>query len=233
MGDIKKAIEIENAYLQQKMNGDYEFILKEEIIKCGYNSLTDYFDEKKNYDMKQINFFVEEVTPDNAADEIIRLIKNKIDGILLMDTDRTIVYHGSEPFNREYCEAHNIPVVDYLTNGGTLVASDGELSVGICIPDNINIGMNWMLNGLKDILSKYMDDVVVDNNDILVKGKKVCGSTEYRMNGRFAFIAQFSFDDKLDLIYNICPPVSGKIPDYIKTMTREQLRKEILEWLLE
>ena len=78
-----------------------------------------------------------------------------------------------------------------------------------------------------------MDDVVVDNNDILLSGKKVCGSTEYRMNNRFAFIAQFSFDDKLDLINKICPSTSGKIPHYLTKITREQLRKEILTWLLE
>lgn len=150
-----------------------------------------------------------------------------------MDTDRTIVYHGSEPFNKDYCIEHNIPIVEYLTNGGTLIASDKELSIGVCVPDNINIDMNYMLNGLRDILAKYMDDVVVDNNDILLSGKKVCGSTEYRMNNRFAFIAQFSFDDKLDLINKICPSTSGKIPHYLTKITREQLRKEILTWLLE
>lgn len=233
MTNIKMAIEKENTYIQHRLNNEEPFHLVDEIKKYGFNTLDEYFDEKIKYLVSQTNFTFEEVYPNNAADVMLKLISSKKPGVLLMNTDITVVYHGSEEFNREYCEEHNIPVVDYHTNGGTLIASDGELSIGVCTPNSTGVSADWMLFKFRDILSKYMDNVVVDNNDIMVDGKKVCGSTTYSDAETFAFIIQFSFDDKSELISAICPPPkTGKIPGFITKMTREQLRQEVREWLL-
>ena len=77
--------------------------------------------------------------------------------------------------------------------------------------------------------------IVIDNNDIMIDGKKVCGTTVYPTSEVFGFLAQFSFDDKSELISKICYPSesdSNKIAGYIDKLTREELRKEVLEWLL-
>lgn len=233
MADIQNAIELENEYIQYRLNGEEPFYLEDEIKKYGFSTLEDYFEQKTEYLVSQTEFTVEDVYPMNAAGVMLKLISSKEPGILLMDTDILVVYHGDEDFNREYCEKHGIPVVDYYAHGGTLIASDGELSVGICMPNTTGVSADWMLFKFRDILSKYMDNVVVDKNDIMVDGKKVCGSTTYSDADTFAFIIQFSFDDKSELISAICPPPkTGKLPGFITKLTREQLRNEVKEWLL-
>lgn len=231
MRDIKKAMEIEQKYIEDKVAGGYPLPLSEQLANYGYDTLEQYFEDKRMAQIKALNFTVQEVYPDTAAGVIMQKIADKEDAILLMNTDRTIVYHGDTEFNEQYCIDHGIQVVDYLTHGGALIASDGELSIGLCFPNYIDIDMAWLLKRLKVILEKYMDNVTIDHNDIMVEGKKVCGAAVYNLNERFAFIAQFSFDDKRDLIYAICPPVTGKEPGYITKMTREQMRNEVIAWL--
>lgn len=231
MRDIQKAMTIEQEYINAKIAEGHPLPLNVQLAECGYNNLEDYFEDKRIAQIEALDFTIEEVYPDTAAGVIMQKITDKEDAILLMNTDRTIVYHGDTEFNEQYCIDHNIQVVNYLTHGRTLIASEGELSIGLCFPDYIDIDMAWLLKRLKAILEKYMDNVTIDHNDIMVDGKKVCGAAVYNLNDRFAFIAQFSFDDKSELIYTICPPVTGKEPGYITKMTREQMRDEVIAWL--
>lgn len=235
MANIENAIKIEEQYIQYRLNNKEPFSLEDEIKKCGFDNLEQYFDKKLDFQISQLNFSVEDVLPFTATDAMLNLMNTKTNGILLMNTDQTVVYHGSKDFNREYCEENNIPVIEHYSNGGTLVASDGELSIGICMPFFNGLSGRYMLLKLKNIFDKYYDDVVIDNNDIMIDGKKVCGTTVYPTSEVFGFLAQFSFDDKSELISKICYPSesdSNKIAGYIDKLTREELRKEVLEWLL-
>lgn len=235
MTNIENAIKIEEQYIQYRLNNEEPFSLEDEIKKCGFDNLEQYFDKKLDFQISQLNFSVEDVLPFTAADAMLNLMNTKTNGILLMNTDQTVVYHGSKDFNREYCEENNIPVIEHYSNGGTLVASDGELSIGVCMPFFNGLSGRYMLLKLKSIFDKYYDDVVIDNNDIMINGKKVCGTTVYPTSEVFGFLAQFSFDDKSELISKICyssESGSNKIAGYIDRLTREELRKEVLEWLL-
>lgn len=229
---IKKALEAEQEYLRLRSEGQEPVSLLERIQACGFRSLESYFQARRTYYVKCMDFSRKEVTPETAAAEMIEMVKAGQPGLLLMNTDRTVVYHGDGLFNRAYCEEHGIPVIEYLTSGGTLVASPGELSMGVCIPGSTDADEEWFLGELASIIAKYENDVKVDGNDILIAGKKVSGAAMYRSETAFCAVAQFSFDDKAGLIANICPvPRSGKIPGFITGMTRQQLREEIIAWL--
>lgn len=237
MKDIEGAIKLEEKYIQYRMDDKEPFSLEDEIKKYGFDNLKQYFDEKLNFQISQLSFSVKEVVPFTAAEAMLNLMKTKTNGILLMNTDQTVVYHGSKDFNRQYCEENNIPIIEHYSNGGTLVASDGELSIGICMPFFNGLSGEYILLKLKEILDKYYNhnEVVIDNNDLMIDGKKVCGTTVYPTSEIFGFLAQFSFDDKSELISKICYPSesgSEKTAGYIDKLTREELRKEVLEWLL-
>lgn len=237
MKNIKEAIELEKQYIQFRLEGKEPFSFVEEIQKLGYENLKKYSDAKLEYQISELDFTVEEVYPFSAAAVMLELMREKKNGILLMDTDRTVVYHGSEDFNREYCEENNIPVIEHYSVGGTLVASDKEFSIGICMPRLQGLSTEYMLLKLKGILDKYYqeNEVTIDNNDILINGRKVCGTTVYPTQEIFGFLAQFSFDDKSELIEKICYPSksgSNKPVGYIDKLTREELREEILLWLI-
>lgn len=48
MGDIVKAIEKEKEYLEYRKQGKEPFHLVDAIKECGFESLDEYFEEKKN-----------------------------------------------------------------------------------------------------------------------------------------------------------------------------------------
>lgn len=233
MPDIKNAYLSEVEYQLTRSRDETTESLIDRVREYGFSTLEEYFSAKADYMVELMDFSFLEVYPENAAAEMLKMNAKAAPGLLMMNTDKTVVYHGNVSYNADYCEEHNIPVIEYKTAGGTLVASAGELSIGVCIPTTADVSTAWLLEHLAAILRKYMGNVVVDNNDILVDGKKVCGAAAYKSNVAYCAVAQFSFDDKTALIQNICPPKKkSKQAGYITAMTREQLRREIQAWLL-
>lgn len=231
--DIKKAIQIEDEYIKCRLRGEEPFHLADKICECGFDGLEQYFEEKKEYLFSQIQFQKFEANPLDAVSKIESIIRAGIDGVLLVDTNQTVVYYGDVEFNREYCEDNDIPLVSIGTSAGAFITAPNEISIGIFLPSEIGIDGEWILQKFKNIFERYMDNVVVDNNDILVDGKKVLGSAFYNIGNRFGFVSHISFTDNLDTISAIChPSTSGKIPGYITAMTRDDLRREVMEWLL-
>lgn len=231
MYDIEKAVTLEVEYQLARAANTTVYSLVDLVKSCGFDNLEEYFSAKIKYQISKMAFEKIEVTPFTAADEMLKAIAIGSPTILMMNTNQTVVYHGNDDYNAEYCIEHDIPVIEYRTLGGTLVASDGELSIGIVIPNSVDVNSEWFLSELAQILGKYIRNVTVDNNDILVDGKKVVGTTTYRSASAFCAVAQFSFDDKSDLIDIVCPPHGDKRPGYIKDLTRAELRSEILKWL--
>jgi lipoate-protein ligase A len=119
-----------------------------------------------------------------------------------------------------------------LSGGGIIVHQDGDFTYGLSCPESIRVDANYILDRTRHIIQKYTDKkVTVDNNDILVDGLKVCGSTVYNKNGLFLILVYFSFNDKTELINTICNKKTDKAPSYIDFMTREELKQEVLSWL--
>lgn len=245
MADIVKAIAKEKEYLEYRMKGEEPFHLVDAMRELGYNSLKEYFDEKKEYKFSSLPFELIIKNPDDCIAEGLRLLDTKTVAVVFVDCNETFVYSGeSKPFNEEYCKENNIPVYPLYTAGGSIVGASGDLSIGICIPDSLELGEKYMLEKVREILSKYVSSISVDNNDILQDGCKICATTGYKKNGMYLFIAHFSFSDRIDLINEICSvsnastfsmrrtvPQVTKTPSYIQDVSRDVLKMEVLEWL--
>lgn len=236
MRDIAGAIEMERAYLDHRMKGEEPFHLADAIKEFGFNSLDEYFREKKSYQFLHMNFKWTEVKQAEIVSEAARILTNKLVGIWSADSDTTCIFNGfsgTKSFNERYCIENNIPVFPLLADGGTIVHQKGDYSWGVACPINLGMNAHFFLALLKDILQKHTaKEVVVDGNDILVDGEKVCGSTVYNKNGIFLFISYFSFNDKSKLIDEICNKKSKKTPSYISFMTREEFKREIEEMFM-
>lgn len=245
MTDIVKAIAKEKEYLEYRMKGEEPFHLADAILEFGYNSLKEYFDEKKEYEFTSLPFKLIVKNPSDCIEEGLRLLDTKTSAVVLVDCNETFVYTGeSKPFNEEYCRENSIPVYPLYTAGGSIVGASGDLSIGICIPDTLELGEKYMLEKVKAILSKHISSISIDNNDILQDGCKICATTGYNRNGMYLFIAHFSFSDRNDLINEICAvsnvstfslrrtsPQVTKTPSYIKDVSKDVLKTEVLEWL--
>lgn len=237
MTNIENAIKIEEQYIQYRLNGEEPFTLIDEIKKYGFNSLEEYFQEKNLYLLSTLDFNVVEKPMPEGMSEVFKMIETNQAGILIVDYEDTIVLSGEEglqTFNEEYCKKNNILVRPIQTGGGTIVGTKGDFSIGISIPSNLFSDTNFILYKMKDILQKYTSGTVsVNKNDILINGNKVCGSAGYRVNDIIMIVFYFSFSDKSDLISKICTTNKiGKPIGFINSMTREEFKQEVAEWLL-
>ena len=234
MKNLEKAILEEKAYVVDRLNR-IDTNLSERLSTYGYSNLKDYFADKQEYEFSQIKFnFVEEPMP-NGVSEIFKMIDTNKPGILFVDWEDTYVVCGNrgiEEFNQAYCEEHNITHFPLYTNGGTIVGSSGDFSLGIYCPKNI-VSTQYILNKVSNILQKYTSVAIsVNGNDIVADGNKICGSANYTSDNMIMTIMHFSFSDWSDLISSICSTTKKSKPiGYINFMKRDQFKKEVLEWL--
>ena len=232
---IINAMEEEKRYINDKMQGK-DTSLPDRLKEYGYNELSEYFKDKRDYQFSQIEFnFVEEPMP-NGVTEIFKMINSNKAGILFVDWEDTYVVCGDkglEEFNRKYCEENNITFFPLYTGGGTIVGGKGDFSFGVCYPKSTLIDAAYILNSVKDILQKYTSlTISVEGNDILFDGKKICGSATYMIANVSMTIMHFSFSDWSELISNICTTSKqGKEVGYVSFMTHSDFKGDVLKWL--
>lgn len=234
MADICKAIEIEKEYISNIIHNTNTPALIDLLKDCGFNSLDKYFTAKKEYQFLNCGMKIKEINTGDGIRTIMDLLINKSPTLLFNENNETFVYRLTDEMNDEYCINNGIPVYDIYADGGTIVVKNGDLSIAIIIPDDIEINSEYILNGIKNILLKYFEHVEVNNNDIMIDNKKCIGSASINKNGMLAFVASCSFSDKTELIRNICTAPSSKIAGYIDSsiLSRDRLKEELSLWLL-
>ena len=184
--------------------------------------------------ISSLDFTYIEKEPKDCIAECLRMINEKVTGVLFVDTNETFVFKGTsnKDFNEEYCIENNIPVYPIYAKGGSIVSMKGDFSFGVCLPKKfVGIRIDFVMRKVKEILSKHTDNVEMNGNDIMIDGKKLLGSTQYEMNDMFMWVGHFSFTDSTELIKNLCP-VGVKEPSFISCLSREQFKQEVLEWLV-
>lgn len=230
--DILRAMEVEQTYLSHKLKGKQNFQLIDEIKKCGFETLEEYFDDKRRYMLSQLEFAYEECIPQTCLQQVFSAINNQETKFMFMISDHTFVFNCKGDFNKEYCEQNNIPVYYTQAGGGTIVSAEGDVSFCICVPRSINLNEHYILKNIASIIDKGYGVAKVDGNDILINGRKVLGSTSYRMNEMFAVVAHVSFTDNSELISKICTSSKGeKAPSFICDINQEEFRLGVAKWL--
>lgn len=107
-----------------------------------------------------------------------------------------------------------IRMVEIKHEGGTIVLSPGDVDVGIfTIGYSGDSYREHIINAIITRLQERGYDAVLDNNDILVDGKKVAGFGS-RMFGNILYTAiHISIGINVELIQSICTKRMSKIPD--------------------
>lgn len=232
MTDIVKAIEKEKEYLAHRMKGEEPFHLVDAVKEFGFETLEQYFAEKRDYELSNLSFEVVETTSAQVISEVYRMMGAQKSAVMFVNTEYTHVWHGSgSDFNEDYCVENSIPVYPLRASGGTIVCAEGDFSLIICLPESFDMNSHFILTKLAGIFEKYTDGVAVVGNDILRNGQKICGSAVYQQNEMKCFEAHISFNDNAELIEIICQKKSGKVPGHIDFMTRDELRQEVAAWL--
>ena len=155
-------------------------------------------------------------------------------GIYMPESTPSIhAWHGNEEIDYELCKELGVEVVDIGYKGGTIISSEKDLSMMIVFPKSSRLNDEVLINKFVEIISKYINNVTIDGNDILVNGEKVCGTSFTTILNVCAWTASVSFDDYSDYIAKICNKPAKKKPSYIDNtlLSKDTLEKEILEWL--
>lgn len=170
---------------------------------------------------------------DNIENRVEDAVLSKTPSIWIPTADTVFVWHGNEPIDEELCNQLGIQIYDMNYIGGTIVSGPEDLSFALIIPESIDIGTSYVLEKIKMIMSEYLDDVVIDDNDILVGGMKVLGAMNRRVNGVYVFACQISYADRTEYIKQLCSKQSVKTPGFIDSglLPKETLKNEVVRWL--
>ena len=233
MKDIVGAMAKANEYLKYRKKGEEPFHLVDAVREFGFESLKEYFEAKRDYEFSQLEFEMIETTPGKYIERLFEIINEKKSSLLLCDVNETCVAHGNEcEFNTDYCTDCGFNMYPLYSGAGAIVFTPGDIAVGISLPEDPDLGKEYLLKGITSIISKYTDKTVeISGNDILVGGFKISGSTRYEQNNMLMLIFNLTFSDKSELIGNVCTKHSLKQPGYIDFMTREDFRREVVKWL--
>lgn len=134
--------------------------------------------------------------------------------------------YGITPYNMFYAT----PV-----GNGVIIGSPGDLSFLVMRPydEKRSIFGEFEPKLLSYMQSKFTNSVL-DENDILIDGKKSIGSVGNVVNGMSLYMFMASFVDNTDLIGILCPPGHTKIPKPIdnSVLTKDEFKNEISTWLV-
>jgi hypothetical protein len=228
---IEKAIAAEQEYLQRRLNGEDVAL---DLSEYGYESLDAYFADKKEYRLKHCGIQMYELPINDALDQFVQAINNQTPGVWEPIIDKLFVWHGNEYIDTELCDELGVGIYqmpDFV--GGNIVSGPEDLSLAFCIPADIDITTEYILNKLKEIMDKYIDGVTIDGNDFLLNGRKIMGVMNLRANGMYLFACHISYADHTEYINQICGKKSAKIPGHIDSslLPKQTLKNEVLAWL--
>lgn len=132
--------------------------------------------------------------------------KNRLQGnylILWQNHNAVIVGRNQNTLaeiNREFVEANGIRVVRRNTGGGAVYHDMGNLNYSF-ITDAADQDSSAFTQPVVQALQKLgLDAAATGRNDILVSGKKVSGTAQYRTGGRILHHGTLLFDSNPDMI---------------------------------
>ena len=232
MKDLVLAIEEECLYIADRKNGINTSLL-DRLFPYGYNDLSEYFADKRDYLFNQWIPDVIYIDVKTLTTELEKAVREEKYGIYISVSDGLYAFHGTDTIDYDLCDKLGICVAELYHQGGTIIGSNADLGIEIVAPIDLGLDNGYILNKFYNIISKFVDNVNIDGNDILVNGEKVMGSMRRNVGKSFVWAAQISFNDYSNIITQVCNKQSTKKPSYIDNskLSRNQLEKEVLAWL--
>lgn len=238
MKDIAKAYKAEQEYLHRKIDlQDNTANIYEYLAEGGYNNIEEYKNDVQEYCIISQNYIVIEEPYINIELALPYINTNTSALLYAINCGENYAFVPNSYNNESLLSSYGYKQVKlgYDNSNGPILSADGDLRLYIILNKyyNIDIDELYFHKKLKNFLLNYYDDVKIDNNDILINDKKICGGVINNYNDNLLIVVfQINFVDKYNDIINICGE-SKKIPGYIdnKILTPEQIKNEFLKWL--
>lgn len=148
--------------------------------------------------------------------------------------DKNYVLVNGNSYDEEKRKELGVAILPIPLNmGGSLVISEGDIEVGILVPEGAG---NYYVSDFVEYLLKFLHDkdipAIYDGNDILIKGYKVCGIAQMLRNGMAYVAVHIAVNVDLDLIRQICTKPMNKEPKGLSEwgVTTEELVEAMKEY---
>lgn len=233
MGDIYRAMAVEAAYIDSRVEGLSTAPLSELIARCGYETLESYLDEKRKAQIKEQVFTLYGGDMTTIPASIQHAVAAREPSVFWPCCSNDFVWHGTDVLDYDECSKQNIDVLEMGYAGGTIVSGPEDFSFGVLLPESIDVNAGYFLGRLSELFLSYGLNSTTSGNDILIDGRKVVGSMSFRTDGLFFFGCQISYVDHTAQIQQLCHKQSAKAPGYVDPMKlpKETLKREVMAWL--
>lgn len=240
--DIKYAIDQENNYWYDLLDRrDAYANLKNYIAKAGYTDINEYNKDKEEYFgtyIKQFNYevieqpYISPVMPKPYFDY------NTAAFLYTINCKTNYAFITNEFERYDILKKYNYEPVKlgYNSINQLILSSNKDLRIYLIVPSNkrakFKHPLEFFKNKIKDLLSRYYDNVTIKENDIFIDNKMVCGCASIFCDNSYAFMFQINFDDKSKIIKEIFGEITTP-PTYIDSnvLSQEELKNEFLSWL--
>ena len=128
--------------------------------------------------------------------------------------------------NEPYCRAHGIAVVQRKSGGGCVYADMGNLMVSFISPSTHSEQVFAQFLELLSGALRRMDyeAVTTEHNDILVGGRKVCGTACYTTPTGTVVHASMLYDVNLEDLEAAITPSAAKLEKHAVASVRQRVR---------
>ena len=152
-----------------------------------------------------------------AMEEYVARHVDEPDAFFLWQVEPSVIYGrhqvvGNE-VNLDYCREHGIHVYRRKSGGGCVYADRDNLMLSfVTSGDNVDIAFNRFLNMLLLVLRKIgVEAVGTRHNDVLVDGRKVCGTACYHLDGHCIVHSTLLYDTCMPHMLNAITPSREKL----------------------
>jgi len=229
--NIEKAYLAEQEYLKTDRQGRQ---LVDILSELDY-TLDKYFNDKKEYLLRKNKTYIE-LLDNKSLDDIFDKVTGSMNrceqACYLSFNNDLFAWTGTDDFDENKAKEYGMQVhkMDYI--GGTMIIDKADLSGAISVSSKLDINFDYFANKFLEFLkSKGEQNVILDNNDILVDGKKVFGGASYRTDDMYVFLFVATFSDNLNIVKEFCPLNKDKMPGFITKTNSNEMVEEVLSWL--
>ena len=124
-----------------------------------------------------------------------------------------VIANKVEDINVSYCVTNEIETITVQNLGGAIVANKGDVGIAIFKKEGFEVGKNMLLK-VKEILSEYVPNLEIQNNDLIAEGKyKLASFASTDIGDRVVYTAiHISYNPDVDVIKAICKKPMIKVP---------------------
>lgn len=153
-----------------------------------------------------------------AMEEYVALhVDDEDDLFFLWQVEPSVIFGRNQLMENEvnvpYCQEHGIRLFQRKSGGGCVYADKGNVMLSyVTREENVGLAFNRFMGMVLLVLRRMgIEAVGTSHNDVLVEGRKVCGTACYKLAGHCIVHSTFLYDTNMDHMLNAITPSSEKL----------------------